>query len=65
MQQIIITVGIVASAKSTWAIAKVAKDPHNWIRINKDSLRIMLNNYIWSTTNEKLIHNIGNNILIL
>lgn len=39
---IILTRGIPASGKSTWAKAWVAKDPANRIRLNRDDLRTML-----------------------
>lgn len=54
MQKIILTVGIVASGKSTWAKEEVKKDP-NTIRINRDDLRIMMTNYEYSEENEKLV----------
>ena len=47
--------GIPASGKSTWAKEEVSKNPEKVIRINRDDLRIMLNNYHYSGSNEKLV----------
>lgn len=55
MQKVILTVGIPASLKSTWAIKEVAKDPLNWARVNNDMIREMLNSSVYSTEYEKLI----------
>lgn len=55
MQKIILTVGIPASSKSTWAKAEVAKDPSNWVRINNDDLQSMCNGSVWSADYEKII----------
>lgn len=55
MQKVILTVGIPASGKSTWAKAEVAKDPNAWVRINNDEIRAMMNGSVWSSDYEKLI----------
>lgn len=55
MQKIILTVGIPACGKSTWAKAEVAKDPDNWCRINNDDLRAMFNGTVFSQEYEKLV----------
>ena len=34
--------GIPGSGKSTWAKEQVEKDPHNWVRVNKDDIRKMM-----------------------
>ena len=36
-------VGIPGSGKSTYAKQIVTKDPSNWVRINNDDLRAMMN----------------------
>lgn len=41
MKRIILTRGIPASGKSTWAKQEVLKDPEHSIRINRDDLRNM------------------------
>ena len=55
MLQVILTVGIPSSGKSTWAKQHVAKDPTNWVRINNDMLRSMCNNTVYTADYEKLI----------
>lgn len=60
MLKVILTVGIPASGKSTWAKEQVSKDPEGTVRINRDDLRIMLNNYQYSTSNEKLVIQLKN-----
>lgn len=45
MKKIILTRGIPASGKSTWAKQEVLKDPEHSIRINKDDLRNMSGQY--------------------
>lgn len=42
MAKLILTRGIPASGKSTWAKAWVQEDPHNRVRVNRDDLRRML-----------------------
>lgn len=55
MLKIIVPVGIPGSGKSTWAKAEVAKEPSNWVRINNDDLRAMMNGSVWSPDYEKMI----------
>ena len=45
MKRIILTRGIPASGKSTWAKQEVLKDPEHSIRINRDDLRNMCGKY--------------------
>lgn len=54
MKRIILTRGIPASGKSTWAKQEVLKDPEHSIRINKDDLRNMSGKY-WVPTREHYI----------
>jgi predicted kinase len=58
MINIILTKGIPASGKSSWAIAKVAEDPLSYIRINNDQIRNMCNSSVLDKDYEKLIHSI-------
>src|SRR6185436_5798773 len=55
MLKVILTVGIPGSGKSTWAKSEIAKDPANWVRINNDDLRAMMNGSVWSSDYEKII----------
>jgi len=60
MIQVVLTVGIPASGKSTWAKSEIAKDPDNWLRINNDDIRAMANGSVYSSNYEKLITDIRN-----
>lgn len=55
MKQIILTKGLPASGKSTWAKNMVEKHPGVYKRVNKDDLRAMLDNSRWSKGNEKFV----------
>lgn len=55
MQRIFLTKGTIASGKTTWAESEVKKNPEKISRINRDSLRNMMNGYVMSDSNEKLI----------
>jgi predicted kinase len=54
MQHVVLTKGLQASGKSTWAKQQV-RTQDNWKRINKDDLRAMLDDNLWSSTKEKFI----------
>ena len=56
-QKIILTRGLPASGKSTWAKEQVAKGNGKVKRVNKDDLRDMIDAGIWSKTNEQMILN--------
>ncbi len=58
MQQVILTKGLPASSKTTWAKAKISEDPQNWCRVNNDEIRSMCNNSDWSSSYEKIISEI-------
>lgn len=63
MKKIILTRGIPASGKSTWAKQEVLKDPEHSIRINKDDLRKMSGQY-WVPVREEYINACKSTILI-
>ena len=63
MKKIILTRGIPASGKSTWAKQEVLKDPEHSIRINRDDLRNMSGKY-WVPTREHYIEACKGIILI-
>lgn len=54
MKKIILTRGIPASGKSTWAKQEVLKDPEHSVRINRDDLRSMSGQY-WVPAREGYI----------
>lgn len=55
MKKIILTKGLPASGKDTWARELVLRNPGQYKRINKDMLREMLDGGKWSKNNEKFI----------
>ena len=57
MAKVLVLIGLPASGKSTWAHDFIERNP-NWIRINKDDLRSMLHNGVWSKGNENKVLNI-------
>lgn len=63
MIKVFLTVGIPGSGKSSWAKAEIAKDPNNWVRINNDDLRAMMNGSVWSADYEKMITDARNYLL--
>lgn len=57
MSKLIITRGLPASGKSTWAKQWVLEDPEHRVRINQDDIRLMLGKY-WVLSREKLVQEI-------
>jgi predicted kinase len=53
MQHVVLTKGLPASGKSTWAQAEVRAK--GWKRINRDLLRAMMDGGQWSPENEKFV----------
>lgn len=49
------TKGLPGSGKSTWVIEQLSSNPGQFKRINKDSLRLMLDNSKWSKQNEEFV----------
>ena len=64
MPKLIMTKGLPASGKTTWAKEQVRKGNGRVKRVNKDDLRAMLDNGEWSKENEKLILNIRDLIIV-
>lgn len=56
-------VGIPGSGKSTYAKQIIAKDPNNWVRVNNDDLRAMMNGSVWSRDYEKIITDARNYLI--
>jgi predicted kinase len=63
-KQVIITIGLPASGKSTWAKELVKNEPGQWKRINKDDLRSMLDASDFSGKNEKFVLKIRNDLIL-
>jgi len=56
LKTVIMTKGIPASGKSTWAKEQLKKEPSCWKRINKDDLRAMLDDGYWSRKEENIMN---------
>ena len=63
MNKLIITRGLPASGKSTWAKKWVLEDPEHRVRINQDDIRLMLGKY-WVPSREELVQRIQKEALI-
>ena len=63
MSKLIITRGLPASGKSTWAKQWVLEDPEHRVRINQDDIRLMLGKY-WVPSREELVQHIQKEALI-
>lgn len=64
MNKVIILKGLPGSGKSTWAKQMLEKYPGQYKRVNKDDLRAMLDNTIWSKKNEQFVLKIRNSIIL-
>ncbi|MEO1388269.1 MAG: AAA family ATPase [Cyanobacteria bacterium J06634_6] len=64
MKRVVMTVGLPASGKSTWAKALITKEAGRWVRVNKDLLREMCHNSKYSKSNEKFIVRLRNLIIL-
>lgn len=60
---IFVLYGLPASGKSTWAKEQLRKYPGKYKRVNKDLLRLMIDNDMFDFNNEKFILNIRDNIV--
>lgn len=56
-------IGLPGSGKTTYALEEVAKNPYWIIRVNKDDLRAMCNNWVHSKSNEHFIIEIRDTII--
>jgi predicted kinase len=63
MQTIYMTVGGIASGKSTWAKEELKKDPEGTTRVCRDDLRNMMSNYHFSPENEKIVNSVRNFVI--
>ncbi len=64
MRKVLITKGLPASGKTTWAREFIKKNP-NYKRINKDELRAMLDDGKWSKKNEQFVVMARDNLMSL
>jgi predicted kinase len=63
MKKVILTKGLPASGKSTWAKSMV--DKGGYFRINKDSIRDMAHNNHYSKNNEKIVERVRDDLIVL
>lgn len=64
MLKVILTKGLPGSGKSTWAKQQLDKFPGRYKRVNKDDLRLMLDDSKWSSSNEKFVLRIRDEIIL-
>ena len=64
MKKVIITKGLQGCGKTTWAKQMQVDFPHQYKRVNKDDLRLMLDNSVWSKGNEKFVLKLRDNIIL-
>ncbi len=64
MLTVIMLKGLPASGKTTWAKNLIKKNPGRWKRVNKDDLRMMMDNGEWSGNNERLVVTIRDAIIV-
>lgn len=62
--KILILQDLPASGKSTFAKELMAKEPNKWKRINKDLLREMLDDSVWSKKNEETVLQIRDTLIV-
>ena len=55
--EVILTRGFSGCGKSTWSKQLMSDNPGKYKRINKDSLRAMLDNNVWNSENEHFLNN--------
>lgn len=64
MKKVILTKGLPASGKSTWAKEMLRKQPNAYKRVNKDDLRAMLDDGQWSIDMEKFILDVRDTLIM-
>lgn len=64
-KQVIILKGLPGCGKTTWAKEQIDKYPGRYKRINKDDLRLMLDNGKWSQGNEKFVLKVRDALILL
>lgn len=64
-KEVIILKGLPGSGKSTWANELIDREPFKWKRINKDSLREMMDAGKYSKGNEKFVLLLRDNLITM
>jgi len=65
MASFVLTKGLPACGKTTWAKAKMRKRPGQYKRVSKDELRVMLDDGVYSPENEKIVRNVRDAAILL
>lgn len=65
MKKVILTKGLPASGKTTWAKSVVDKYPNQYKRVNKDDLRAMLDTGNHSSDREKFVLKVRDQLILL
>lgn len=64
MRTLFITKGLPACGKSTWAKSLLKKEPYRFKRLNKDELRLLLDDGVYSPDNEVFIREVQDKMII-
>ena len=60
----IVLKGLPGSGKTTWAREVMAREPARYKRVNKDELRLMLDNGRYSPDNERLVETVRDRVIL-
>jgi len=64
MRTVYILRGLPASAKSTFARDLMKREPNRWVRVNKDDLRAMFHNSVFSKDKEEFIRSVQDQLIL-
>ncbi len=65
MLSVIVMRGLPGSGKSTYAYELMKKEPGRFVRVNKDDIRSMLHNNVWSRENEEITRQAHDNAILV
>jgi predicted kinase len=64
MRTVYILKGLPASAKSSFARDLMKREPGRWVRVNRDDLRAMFHNSVYSQDNEEFVRGIQDQLIL-
>lgn len=64
MRTVYILKGLPASAKSSFARDLMKREPNRWVRVNRDDLRAMFHNSVFSRDNEEFIVSVQDQLIL-